>query len=128
MEVFTRLKPFPFLIRPTPLQKCKSTKALDEAHVKELTFTTALHEVLVRTCKDVAESNATRRMREQKIHNTGKNVLLLNATIGGYVMIRAHARKEHKLQTKWRALTRLQEAKPQLKFVVEDLKKADLIT
>lgn len=128
LEVFTGLKPSPLLVSPMPLRKFKDIAAINEARTRELANITAPHEALDEMHKDVVESSSKQRTRAQKIHNARTSVTPLNIAVGDYVMIRAHARKEHKLQTKWRGPMLVKETKSPLLFVVEDITNAQHLT
>lgn len=120
-DVFTGLKPAPLPIRRKSSSKFTDLKALDEECVKDLVDISRLHEALNCMHKDVAETNVMRCTSAQKIHNASTNVLPLNICVGDHVMSQSHAHKSHKVQTMWRDLMRVDEAKSSLVFVVEDL-------
>lgn len=121
MEIFTGLKTPPLLISPTPLRIYKDVRATDEAKMAEIINIAVLHEAVEKVHKEVEKKNTANRTRAQKWYNAKTNVLPLNIAIGDYEMIRTHAKREHKLQSKWRGLMLVKEARASLVFVVEDL-------
>lgn len=55
------------------------------------------------------------------MHNAKTNVVPINFEVRDYVMIRAHAKRSHKLQARWRGPMRVTYAKSHLVFEVENL-------
>lgn len=121
MEVFTGLKASPLIIRPLPLRKYMSVKALDEARTMQVINIDRFHQALENIHKEVSDNNTANRSRALKWHNAKTNVTPLNINIGDYVMIRTHAHRNHKLESKWRGPMLVVEAKSTLVFVVKDI-------
>lgn len=81
----------------------------------------ALHEVLKKVYKEVQSKNETEPTQVERLHNAKTNIQPVNITIVNYVMVRAHAKREHELQSKRRGSMSVKEAKSNLVFVVEYL-------
>lgn len=128
VEVFTALKPSHILIKPMPLRKFRNIEAMNEEGMKDLVSITKLQEALTQRHKDAAQSKAIRGTHAKQLHNTKTNVLPVNIVVGDHVMVRAHASRTHKLQTKSRGLMIVKEAKSSLMFVVEDVVSGELHT
>lgn len=124
MKVFTGLRPSPLLVRLTPLRKYKDLRAIDEARTAEIINFSGLHEVLVKVHKEESNNNMVNRSRALRCHNAKTNVTPLNINVGDHLMIRTHAQRDHKLQSKWRGPMLVNEAKSALVFTVEDLSNA----
>lgn len=87
-----------------------------------------MNEGLYQKHKNVADSYDMRRMREQKTHNARSNISALKITVSDYVMIRAHARRDHNQQREWRGRMSVKDAKSALVFVVADMVSGELTT
>lgn len=121
MEVFICLKAEPLLVRSSPLRMYRNAHGTDEARIATISDIEALHNALENVYKEVSKRNRMNRTRAQKWQNAKTNVLPLNITVGDYVMIRTHAKREHKLQFRWRGPMLVKDAKSSLVFIVQDL-------
>lgn len=88
------------IIRPMPRQKYKDIETLNKARVAAITSTVMLHNALDRMHKKEAANNMLRRTRAQTVHNSNTSVARLNVIVGDYIMIRTHAKREHRLHSK----------------------------
>lgn len=72
-------------------------------------------------CKEVTRSKRKRQTLVQRSHNAKTNMLPVCFEIGSYIMIRAHAKRNGKLESIWRGPMRVVSSKPDLMFVVKDI-------
>lgn len=82
------------------MKEIKGLKALNKAGIGEIMDINILQEALGKVHKGVKENNVKNCTCMQKWHNEKTNVLPLNIKIGDSVLIRTHAKREHKLQSK----------------------------
>lgn len=97
LEVFLGLKPSPRNARPTSMRTYKDVSGIRGKRCRRITDLGRSPEVLRQMHKEVCNDNNRRRSRAQQIHNTRTNVLPISIEIGDYVMIRSHAKRNHKL-------------------------------
>lgn len=121
MKVFIGLKASPLLIHRSALRRYKVVRAIAEARTAEIININRLHETLEILQNEVEGKSMEDRTRAMKRHNAKSNLILLNITMGDYVMIRTHVHRDYKRQYKWCGPMLVKQAKSSLVFIVEDL-------
>lgn len=102
LEFLIRFKPSPILIRPSPLRRSHDWNIIDEERCNQLVDIEKMHNPLAQMHKTISDINQRRRSEAQKRNNAETNVIRTKIEVGDYVMVRTNAKKEHKLQTRWR--------------------------
>lgn len=119
--MFTGLNPSTFLFHPVPFKKYRIIKALIEEPWIVAVNIDAMHYAPEAKNKEIAKGNHLVRMQAQNVLNTKTNVLQINISIIEYVKVRTHTKWRHQLQSKWRGPIKVEEAKANLFFVLEDI-------
>lgn len=121
MEIFLGLKPNLFIAIPNLLHRQQDLKSLTKEKCRRIVNIYIVHGTLKRMHKEVAGSNRKRRTLAKRYQNAKNNILSVNFEIGSFVMIRTHARRNHKVEPIWREAMRVVSSKTDLLFIVKDI-------
>lgn len=109
---------------PMPLRKYCDLSSLTHARIDVIADVAKQHVALDEVHKNVSAKNTRRRTQVQKIHSVRTNVTPITLDIDDYVLIRMHAKKNHKLKSTWRGQMRVIKSKSDLVFIVEKIASA----
>lgn len=121
MEVFTELKPSALLIRPLPLNRFRDFRTIYEERCNQLVNIARMHNTPAQMHMKISESNQQRGTKAQKMCNAKTIVSAINIEACDYVMIRRHAKKDHKLQARWKGQVHVTKAKSHLVLEVKGI-------
>lgn len=96
-------------------------ESIDEERGRQIIDIERTHDALQQMRKELWDSNQLRRMQAQQTQNDHTNILSVNTEIGDHVMIRTHAKRNHKLQSLRRGPMKVIDPKSSRVFTVEDI-------
>lgn len=96
--VFFGRRPSHLVAIPSPLHRYRDLKSLEEERCRQTVSINTMHESLERMHEEVAANNRKRQTLAQRSHNAKTNILAVKCDVGSFVMIRTHAKGNHKLQ------------------------------
>lgn len=103
IKVFLEMRRSPWKALPEPFRKHKQPKSIHIKLCRQIfTNIESIRFTIERIHREILEGDNKQRTLAQKVYNARTSVLSINISIGDYVMVRTHAKRNRKLQATWR--------------------------